>query len=72
MLHDSPLKGQIVVIYDKENDCVGEGVVSELEVGDLLEGNRIHPTEIGVLITAVYKPTTHVTEIFKDTLEECL
>ena len=33
-------KGQIVVIYDKENDCVGEGVVSELEVGDLLEGNK--------------------------------
>ena len=33
-------KGQIVVIYDKENDCVGEGVVFELEVGDLLEGNK--------------------------------
>ena len=46
--------------------------MSELEVGDLLEGNRIHPTEIGVLITTVYKPTTHVNEIFKDTLGECL
>ena len=32
---------QIVVLYDKENDRVGEAIVSTLEVGDLLEGNRI-------------------------------
>ena len=37
-----------------------------------MEGNKIHPTEIGVLITDVYKPTTHMNEIFKDTLGECL
>ena len=65
-------KDQIVVMYDKENERVGEAVVSALEVGDLLEGNRIHPTEVGVSITAVYKPTTPVNEIFKDTLGECL
>ena len=65
-------KDQIVVLYDKENDRVGEAVVSALEVGDLLEGNRIHPTEVGVSIIAVYKPTTPVNEIFKDTLGECL
>ena len=65
-------KDQIVVLYDKENDCVGEAVVSTLEVGDLLEGNRIHPTEVRVSITAVYKPTTPVNEIFKDTSGECL
>ena len=35
------MEDQILVLYDKENDCVGEVVVSALEVGDLLEGNRI-------------------------------
>ena len=65
-------KDQIVVLYDKENDRVGEAVVSALEVGDLLEGNRIHPTKVGVSITAVYKSTTPINEIFKDTLGECL
>ena len=65
-------KDQIVVLYDKENDCVGGAVVSSLGVRDLLEGNKIHPTEDGASITAVYKPTTPVNEIFKDTLRECL
>ena len=65
-------KDQIIVLYDKKNDRVGEAIVSALEVGDLLEGNRIHPTEVGVSIIAVYKPTTPVNEIFKDTLGECL
>ena len=38
-------KVQMVVIYDKENDCVGEGVVSELEVGSI---GRVQICKLGI------------------------
>ena len=36
---------------------MAEDIVFALEVRDLLEGNRLHPIEVGTLITIVFKPT---------------
>ena len=44
----------MVVLFDNKDYCVIEAVAFTLEVGDLLERNRLHPTEVGILFTVVY------------------
>ena len=47
-------------------------MVSTVGVGEWLEGERLQPTDIAILITNVFKPATVVYEVLKDTMGECL
>lgn len=62
----------VVVVFDDENECVAKFITLALEVGALLKGKRLHPTEMDILITVVHKPEARVNKIMKETLGECL
>ena len=59
-------------MFDNARENVAESVVSAVGIGEWLEGERIQPTDIVILITNVFKPATVVQEVVKDTMGECL
>ena len=61
-----------VVLFDGNNDCVAKGVVATVKVGELLSGQRLHPNEVGILLTTIYKLSYPIVEPFMCTLGECL
>ena len=64
--------GMIVAMVDTAGENVAEGVVSGVEIGEWLEGERLQPTDIAILVTKVFKPETVVYEVLKDIMGECL
>ena len=64
--------GMIVAMVDTIGENVAEGVVSRVGIGEWLEGERLQPTDIAILVTKVFKPETIVYEVLKDIMEECL
>ena len=64
--------GMIVTMFDNAGENIAEGVVSVVGVGEWLEGERLQPTDIAILITKVFKPATVVHEVLKDIMGECL
>ena len=64
--------GMIVAIVDTVGENVAEGVVSGVGIGEWLEGERLQPTDIAILVTKVFKPEMVVDEVLKDIMGECL
>ena len=62
----------IVAMVDTAGENVAEGVVSGVGIGEWLEGERLQPTDIAILVTKVFKPETVVYEVLKDIMGECL
>lgn len=62
--------GILIDVFDHLQDHVAEGVVSPLKTGD--GGGRLLPSEVGILVTVVYKPSTPVIVDSFMTLGECL
>ena len=62
----------IVTMFDNARKNVAEGVVSAVGVGEWLEGDRLQPTNIAILITNVFKPATVIQKILKDIMGKCL
>ena len=64
--------GMLVNVFDDLQEHVAEGTVSTLKIGDMLSGARLLPSEVGILVTVVYEPSTLVIEAFMETLGDCL
>ena len=69
--HELP-PGMTVVMVDTAGKNVVEGIVSGFGISEWLEGERLQPTDIAILVTKVFKPKTVVHEVLKDIVGECL
>ena len=63
---------EAVVLFHDDNDCVAKGTIASVRIGEMLAGQRLRPTEVGILITEVFKPAIAIVEPFMHTLGECL
>ena len=64
--------GESVVLLNGNNDCVAKGIVAVVKVGKLLSGPRLHSSEVGILLTTIYKLSFSIVEPFMHTLGEIL
>ena len=62
----------IVAMFDTAMENIAEGVVSGVGIGEWLEGERLQPTDIVILVTKMFKPETVVHKVLKDIMGECL
>lgn len=61
-----------MVLFYNSNDCVAKDVVTRVEIAEMLIGTMLHPSEVGVQVTTVHKPSAPIVEPFMYTLGESL